>query len=130
MKPREKSASLQLTAIRPLGLGLCVGMVCCTLLLLLVALLLSTVDIPHSAVTPLAITVAGISAFLAGLTTALATRRHGLLWGAVCGALLYLILLVAGLIRSGDVNGAYALVKFGVFTLCGAIGGLVVAARR
>lgn len=130
MRSHEKTAPLRLTALRPLGLGLCVGVVCCTLLLLLAAVLLNTADIPHAAVTPLAVVAAGAGAFAAGLTTGLAVDRRRLLWGTVGGALLYLVLLVVGLIRSGGVDGGYALIKWAVLTLCGAIGGLVAASRR
>ena len=130
MKPREKSASLWQTVLRPLALGLCAGVVCCTLWLLLAAMLINTVDIPQTAVAPLAVFAAGLGAFAAGLVTALVTGCRGLMWGAVCGALLYLVLLVAGLARTGGVDGGYALLKLVVLTLCGGVGGLLAVNRK
>ena len=130
MKPREKSASLWQTLLRPVAIGLCVGVVCCTLCLLLAALLLNTVDVPQGAVAPLAVCAAGLGAFAAGVAAALATGCRGLMWGAVCGGLLYLVLLLAGLIRTGSIDGGYALIKMAVLTLCGALGGLLAVNRK
>lgn len=130
MKPREKSKTPWLAALRPLGLGLCVGALCCTLLLLLAALLMNTADIPHSAVAPLAVCAAGFGAFAAGLTATLISRKRGLLTGAACGILLYLVLLLSGLVRDGGVDGVYALIKAAVLTVCGAVGGILGVNRK
>ena len=130
MRSHEKSAPLRLTALRPLGLGLCVGVVCCTLLLLLAAVLLNTADIPHGAAVPLAVSAAGLGAFAAGLTASLLTGRRGLLTGALCGTLLYLLLLLVGLARTGGADGGYALIKWAVLTVCGAVGGLIGVNRK
>ena len=130
MKPHEKTKPLWSVAWRPLGIGLCMGVVCCTLLLLLAALLLNTADIPHGVVMPLAVCAAGCGAFTAGLAAALIAGQRGLVWGAVCGGLLYLILLLVGLVRSGGVDGGYAVIKAALLTLCGAIGGLIAVNRK
>ena len=130
MKPHDKSVSLWQSLWRPLVLGLCVGVVCCTLWLLLAAMLVNAIDVPQEVIAPLAVCAAGLGAFAAGLTAGLVTGCRGLLWGAVCGALLYLILLCAGLIRSGGVDGGYALVKLAALTICGAAGGLLAVNRK
>ena len=130
MKPREKTSSLWLTALRPMGVGLCVGMVCCTLLLLLAAAVMNTVDVPQGAVVPLAVCAAGCGAFAAGLAAALVAGRRGLLWGAVCGALLFLCLVLAGIVRFGGVDGGFAAIKAAVLTFCGAVGGLIGVNRK
>lgn len=130
MKPRENSASLWQNLLRPLALSLCVGVVCCTLCLLLAAMLVNTIDVPQEAIAPLAVCAAGMGAFAAGLTAGLVTGCRGLVWGSVCGAVLYLVLLLSGLIRTGGVDGGYALIKLAVLTLCGAVGGLLAVNRK
>ena len=116
--------------VKPVLLGLCIGVLCTTLLLLLMALVIRSVDVPRGAVTPLAVVAAGVGAFAAGLTAALAARRNGLLLGAVCGLLLFLIILLAGSLRSGGVDGSFAAVKAAVLTVAGAIGGVLGVNRR
>ena len=56
--------------LRPLLIGLCVGVVCCTLLLLAAACLLQTVDVPLGLATPIATAAAVLSAFVGGWATA------------------------------------------------------------
>jgi putative membrane protein (TIGR04086 family) len=68
---------------------------------------------------------AAIGAFLAGLTAAAVARQNGLLLGAVCGLLLFLLILVAGVARYAGVSGTHALLKFVVLLVCGSIGGVL-----
>ena len=50
--------------------------------------------------------------------------------GALCGTLVYLLLLLTGLLRSGSIEGGYALIKWAVLTVCGAVGGLIGVSRK
>lgn len=130
MKNQDRTPSVLQGKIKPILLGLCVGVLCTTLLLLLMALIVRSVDVPRGAVTPLAVTAAAVGAFAAGLTAALAARRNGLLLGAVCGLVLFLIILVAGNLRFDSVDGSFAAVKAAVLTVAGAIGGVLGVNRR
>ncbi len=130
MKAQDRTQSFLHRWLRPLLVGLCVGVLCCTLLLLLMALLIRSVDVPRAAITPLAVTAAAVGAFLAGLTAALTARKNGLLLGALCGLALFLLVLIAGAARSAGVSGSYALVKAAVLTVAGAIGGVLGVNRR
>ena len=76
--------------LRPLLIGLCVGVVCCTLLLLAAACLLQTVDVPLGLATPIATAAAVLSAFVGGWATARVAGSRGLLLGGACGLLLFL----------------------------------------
>ncbi len=116
--------------LRPLLLGLCVGVAGGTLLLLGAALLLQSADLPAGAIPALAVGAAGGGALAAGWTAALLSRARGLLMGALCATLLFLLLLVTGLVRSGGIEGGYALTKWAVLTVCGAVGGLIGVNRR
>ena len=110
--------------LRPLLVGLCIGVVSCTLLLLLAALLFRSVDIPTGAVTPIAVTVAAIGTFLAGWVAARVAGSRGLLIGSACGLVLFLTILLIGLIR-GNVEVGFAAIKLAALTLSGAIGGVL-----
>ena len=116
--------------VRPLLVGLCVGVLCCTLLLLLAALTIQSVEIPRAAVTPLATVAAGIGAFAGGLAAALAAGRRGLVMGALCGILLFVIVLLAGLARATGIDPGYAAIKLAVLTVAGAIGGVLGVNRK
>ena len=116
--------------LRPLGIGLCVGIITATLLLLGTAVLIWKMDIPREAVTPLAVFAAAVGALAAGLTAALCAGSRGLMMGAACGLLMALILLTVGLIRTGSVDVGYTALKWVVLTLCGAIGGLIGVNRK
>lgn len=116
--------------VRPLLVGLCVGVLCCTLLLLLAALAIQSVEIPRAAVTPLATVAAGIGAFAGGLAAALAAGRRGLVMGALCGILLFVIVLLAGLARATGIDPGYAAIKLAVLTVAGAIGGVLGVNRK
>ncbi len=116
--------------LRPLIIGLAVGVVCCTLVLLAMAAAVGSVDIPRAATVPLAVAAAALGAFAAGLTAALTAGRRGLLLGAVSGMLLFLVILLAGCIRYAGVDGGYALLKAAVLTVMGALGGVLGVNRR
>ena len=127
MKSRTNTLT---TLLRPIGVGLCVGVVTATLLLLGAATVLWQADIPRGAVVPMAVTAAAIGALVAGLVAALCADKRGLLTGAVCGTLMALMLLVVGLVRFGGVDVGYTALKWAVMTLCGAIGGLIGVNRK
>ena len=115
--------------LRPLLIGLCVGVVSCTLLLLAAAYIIKTADMPPSVATPIAITAAAISALLGGWTTAHCAGCRGLLLGGACGALLFLIILLGGLFRGG-IEGGYAAIKLAALVLGGAGGGILGVNRK
>lgn len=129
MKPQE-SQNRWRPWLLPLLPGVGVGIVGSTLLLLLMAVLITQVDVPQGMLAPLAVSAAGVGAFAGGLTTALCAGRRGLVMGALCGGVLYVILLLAGLLSTGDINPGYAILKLAVLTLCGAIGGILGVNRR
>ena len=117
-------------AVRAILLGVSVGVVIGTLLLLLSALAMYRFDLPRTAAAPVALVALGIGALLSGLCAGLYAGQRGWLIGAVCGTVLYLILLVAGLIRIGGVAPGYAAFKWAVLTICAAAGGVWGVNRR
>lgn len=125
MNARDRTKAFVQNWLRPTLVGLCVGVLCCTLIFLLAALLIRSVNIPRGIIKPLAVTAAGIGAFAAGLTAALLSKRRGLAIGALCGLWLFLIILLTGCVRTGSVNGTYTLIKGAVLIAAGAVGGVL-----
>ena len=125
-----RTASRLPPIVTALLIGLCVGVVTATLLLLLSALLMYKMALPLGVVTPLAVTAMGIGGLGGGIATGLSHKQNGLLLGALCGTLLYLILRVAGLARGGTQAPAFAALKWAVVTVCSAAGSVWGVNRR
>ena len=115
--------------VKSLLIGLCIGVVTATLLLLVGALLIYKMDLPLGVTTPLALVAIGIGGLLGGGAVGLSAKQQGLLLGAVCGTLMYLILLIAGLAR-GDIAPGYAAIKWAVLAVCSAAGSVWGVNRR
>ena len=115
---------------KSLLIGLCVGVVSGTLLLLAGALLLYKLNLPIGAVTPMAMAAMAIGGLCGGIAVGLSAGQKGLLLGAACGTLLYLLLLLAGAIRGGDLAPTYAAIKWAVTTVCSAAGSVWGVNRR
>ena len=111
--------------LRPVLVGAVVGAGCCLLLLLAMAAVMAAKDIPKAAVTPMAVVAAAAGAFVGGLVCARIAKMRGLLFGAACGLVLYLIVMIAGFALLREIRGGYAVVKLAVMLGCGAVGGVL-----
>ena len=125
MKAHNQASSFFARWLRPWLIGTAVGTIGCTVLLMLMALVVRSVDVPRSAVLPLAIAAAACGAFLAGLVAAAVAGQKGLLLGVACGFTLFLLILLAGFVRYAGVDGGNAVIKLAALVLCGGIGGVL-----
>jgi len=116
--------------LRPLLIGVAVGVVGTTLLLLLCALLICKLALPMGAVTPMAVAALGGGGLAGGVAAGLSGKQRGLLLGGACGTAMYLILLLAGVARGGGPEVGYALLQWAVLTVCSAAGGVLGVNRR
>ena len=116
--------------LRPLLVGVCVGVVCTTLLLLLCALLLYKLALPTTVVTPMALVALGLGGFGGGMAAGLCSREKGLLIGGLCGVLLALLLLSGGIADGKGPTWGYAVLEWAVLTVCSAAGGVLGVNRR
>ena len=116
--------------LRPLLIGVCVGVVCTTLLLILCALLLYTLALPTAVVTPMALTALGLGGVAGGFAAGFCGKEKGLLTGGLCGVLLALILLIAGIADGSGPQWGYAVLQWAVLTVCSAAGGVLGVNRR
>ena len=125
MSGRNGSPSVFERWVRPVLIGVAIGVIVCILLLLMMAAVVQTVDVPRRATMPLAVIAAAAGAFAAGLTASAVTGRRGLPVGAVCGLTLFLLILIAGFVRYSGVSGGYALIKLAALLISGSVGGLL-----
>lgn len=130
MSTRKEQTSIAARIIRPIVGGFVVGVVLCLVLLLIAATVMATFQVPQAAVTPIAIAILAVAAFGGGFTASCIARERGLLYGACCGLLLFLVVLVAGLGIEQAASGALPALKLALALGCGAIGGIVGVNRK
>ena len=123
---KTKDQRLNLRAmIRPLLWGTIVGILVTVLLLLATALVMAVVQLPAAAVVPTALATVSLGALAGGFTAARISRERGLLYGAVSGLLLFLIIAVAGMLAMPSTSGATTFVKLALTVGLGAFGGIL-----
>ena len=125
MRAQDRSPSFFRCWLRPMLVGVAVGLIVSVGMLMLMALLVQTLDVPRVAVLPMAIAAAAIGAFSAGLTAAAVSKQRGLVHGLVCGLVLWFLILAAGFSRYAGVSAGNAAIKLAVLVLTGAIGGVL-----
>ena len=125
MKSRSEDTVMVKKILRPVLVGACMGAVVCLLLLLLMAAVIAAVDVPKAAITPLAVVASAVGAFVGGIVAAKIAKEKGLLFGAACGLILFVLVLVAGFAVLKEVRGSFAVAKLFILIGCGAIGGIL-----
>jgi len=110
--------------LRPVLIGATAGVLCCIGVLLLFALLMAVRDIPQPAVTPMAVIAAAVGSFFGGFVSARAAGSRGLVFGAATGALIFLLIVIAGFSFLHDIRGWYALIKLLVVVISSTLGGI------
>lgn len=125
MSTRKEQTSIVARVLRPIAVGLTVGVLLCLALLLVAATVMASFSVPQAAVTPIAIAILALSAFGGGLVASRVARTRGLLYGSGCGLLLFVIAFVAGLGIESATQGAWLFLKLALALGCGAIGGIV-----
>lgn len=106
--------------------GASVGAAICAGFLLFFAFLFVTVkSIPQFMIQIIAIICAAIGAFVAGYIAIRIYREKGLVYGAISGFLLFLIVTLIAFIVSRDKFTNITLIRFLVMTFFGALGGVL-----
>ncbi|MDL2247855.1 TIGR04086 family membrane protein, partial [Bacteroides sp. OttesenSCG-928-J23] len=112
-------------SVKPVLLSVALGVLVCTALLLLLSLVLSTQNVPQSMVSPMAIFAVSAGGFAAGFGCAKMLRNKGLACGAVCGAVLSVVVLLASFSLPENTFGALALLKIAFIMLSAMLGGVM-----
>lgn len=129
MKTRNTAANT-FFGIRPLLIGVLLAILVSTVGLLLSALLMTAWDVSQELATAFSVISAAIGSFVGGLVAAALSKQRGWLTGVVCGAALFLLVLMIGLLvhRSADIG--FLFVKLAVLLFGGMIGGMVGVNRK
>lgn len=118
--------------VRPLAVGMAVGLVVCVLFLAVFALVMALGMVPSRVATPFALAAATLGSLFGGFAAARLARVRGLLYGAGCGALLFLLLTAVGFAFFPDASPTLLPLKAVLTVVAGALGGVwgVNAKRR
>ena len=128
---RMITTSPGLRLLRSVLIGILGGTaVCAGLLLLAAAAIQSSGNLPQDLLQPMILAICGVSSFFAGLLAAKASGKRGLLFGAGCGLLLFVVCLVGSAANSHEVFSVSALTRMLVMILAGALGGYLAMCRR
>lgn len=125
MNPRQDDMSFFKVVGRPLLVGWIGGVIACFLLLLMTAAVMASTTFPTKLVTPITVAVSALGALVGGWIAARLSCKRGLLYGAGCGLLLFLLVATAGMIATQELRGSLLLIKLAVMVAGGALGGVL-----
>lgn len=111
--------------VRPVSCSILFGIIISSVIMLLISVVLTVRDIPQSFVNPLAVTAVCIGSFLAGYVCSKLIKQKGLFFGFVCGFVIFMIIVLAGLIVQSDKMGILMLYKFLSIVSAGMLGGVI-----
>lgn len=77
-----------------------------------------------AAVNALPLVAACTGAFCGGFVCALSADSRGMLWGALCAAVIFLLILAPAAVSGGTI-GAMCLLRMSVMLISGALGGVI-----
>jgi len=112
-------------AIKPVTSGLIIGGALTALAFVLFALIMSFGILPLSSANIVSSISIAIGAFFGGFTAAKKFGKNGLIIGLVCGFILFLLFTVIGTAAFKSAPGTSALIRFLIFVIAGAIGGII-----
>lgn len=120
IKKKEKGALL-LCILLATGAGI----LCMFAMMALFALVLSSFPLPLAVFQPAGLMIGVLAAAASGLCCSLLNREKGFLFGILCGAILFLILLLTAMLAWQQHISAQSFVKLSAMLLAGAIGGMI-----
>ena len=94
-------------------------LMCIEALLLLVA-----GKIPYGILPFVGIAISAIGAFVGGYVASGIIRSRGLMWGSVCGAIVFIVCFSVGMASTKDTLSYLTLLRLGVLWISGALGGI------
>ena len=118
-------------AVKSLAIGVAVGIVAISLMLLITSFSFAQIkSIPTAMLGTISMIFASLGACIGAYVSLRIMRNNGLVWGAICGAVLFVIVLILGLINSTDSLSIATIIKCFAMLLSGAIGGVVAVNKK
>ena len=111
--------------LKPLISGLIIGLLVTVLLFVLFALGMSFFILPTSSATIVASISIATGTFFGGFFAAKNLGKNGLIIGALCGFLMFLIFTLIGIAAFGKAPSTSTLIRLLIFVTAGAIGGII-----
>ncbi len=128
-QPQAGSGSI-LKQYKVVGISCVVGIVVIFCVLLLCAAVMSAVDVPHSAVVPMSVLAVVTGCLVSGFLCAQIHKSTGLVFGLLCGTVIFLLAFAAELLVVGNEVGVLALYKYVIYAASGMIGGVLGVNKR
>lgn len=125
MNGYNKESAMLKGFIRPLLIGILVGILVCLGALMLLSAAATTIDIPVAAVVPLATVATALGAFFSGFSSAKVSGRNGWLMGLLSSLVLYAVSMFAGTGLFDQMDGSFAFTKALIMLACGMVGGIL-----
>lgn len=100
------------------------GLLATTVVLLLFSFVMCKKDVPFVLLNPFSAGLLMLGSFLSGYLAARRIRERGMIIGALCGLIIFSLLLLASVMNRFDV-GLAAFIKLAISVVSGAIGGIL-----
>jgi len=111
--------------VKPVLISVAIGAAVCVGVLLLLSIILSARTVPQSLIGPMATLAISVGALAAGFSCAKIVRRAGLAYGALCGGVFCLVIMLAGIGVVDNGFGLTALFKISFMMICAMLGGVM-----
>lgn len=116
--------------LRGILLSVGLGVLLCFVLMLLFSIVMSFNNVPQSLYFPMTILASCVGGFAAGYSAARCFMERGLLWGLLCGGILFVLLVISDAVVSHEGLGLISFVKLAMILIVSAIGGLIGVNRK
>lgn len=120
----QKSTAMSLHA-KALISGSITGISICLILFVIMALILSIGSLPMSSASIMASVCCAVGAFFSGRQTAKILKKNGLLYGLLCGFILFLVFSFVSLLAFRTAPSVFTLLRLVIFTASSAFGGII-----
>lgn len=100
------------------------GLLATTVMLLLFSFIMCKKDVPFVLLNPFSAGLLMLGSFVSGYLASRRIRERGMMVGALCGFIIFLLLMMASFMSRFDV-GLAALIKLVISVVSGAIGGII-----
>lgn len=113
-------------SLRPILLGILVGVICTGVFLVLISFLIfSSGKFSENLLPILSLALVSISSFLSGYITGKITGQKGIVYGLLCGLGIFFMTFLGGIIISNSAITSFLLWKALAIFLSGCLGGII-----